>query len=160
MSQDGRAMGPATQELLLMGLCSPEFAWRLTEMTGIRDLVPDLHGGGMHLTPPGGKLGIHTDFNMGLNGHRRLNVLLFLNSRWNTAWGGDLELWRRDRTFSVRIAPVANRLVVFSTSERSFHGHPDPLACPPDRARKSLAVYFFTKEAPVDAVPPHSTVFL
>jgi hypothetical protein len=35
---------------------------------------------------------------------------------------------------------------VFTTSFDSFHGHPDPLQCPPDVARRSMALYYFTIE--------------
>jgi hypothetical protein len=35
---------------------------------------------------------------------------------------------------------------VFTTSFDSFHGHPDPLQCPPDVARRSMALYYFTVE--------------
>jgi hypothetical protein len=41
-------------------------------------------------------------------------------------------------------------MLVFTTTEDSFHGHPDGLTCPPDMARRSLAMYYFTEEsAPV-----------
>jgi hypothetical protein len=41
-------------------------------------------------------------------------------------------------------------MLVFTTSADSFHGHPDGLTCPPDVARRSLAMYYFTEEeAPV-----------
>ncbi len=36
---------------------------------------------------------------------------------------------------------------MFTTSADSFHGHPDGLTCPPDMARRSLAMYYFTEEA-------------
>ena len=48
------------------------------------------------------------------------------------------------------VAPLANRSVVFSIGSDTCHGHPDPLQCPPDRARQSLAVYHSTvADAPV-----------
>jgi len=37
--------------------------------------------------------------------------------------------------------------VVFNTDEDSFHGLPEPLNCPEDITRKSLALYYFTEEA-------------
>ena len=151
------AMGPSVKTLLHL-MCRSEFIRKLEALMGIPNLIPDLHGGGMHIVPLGGKLGMHTDFNRGINGYRRLNGLLFLNSSWGG--GGDLELWSKDKTTKVKIAPLANRFVVFETSSRSFHGHPYPLACPPDRCRKSLAVYYFTKEPPADVDEPRDTVFL
>jgi hypothetical protein len=38
-------------------------------------------------------------------------------------------------------------MLIFTTSVDSFHGHPDGLTCPPDQARRSLAMYYFTEEA-------------
>ena len=159
ISNDSASMGLATRSLIHL-LCCEEMIASLEAMTGIAGLIPDLHGGGMHLVPQGGKLGIHTDFNRGHNGYRRLNGLLFLNSSWDEAWGGDLELWSKDKSKKVKIAPTSNRFVIFTTSDESFHGHPNPLECPPGRSRKSLAVYYFTKEPPADVAAPHSTVFL
>jgi hypothetical protein len=49
-----------------------------------------------------------------------------------------------------KVTPAGNRMLVFTTSEDSFHGHPDALACPSDMARRSMALYYFTEEeAPV-----------
>ena len=42
------------------------------------------------------------------------------------------------------IAPVYNRCVIFNTDADSFHGHPDPLICPENVKRKSLALYYYT----------------
>lgn len=156
---DVSAMGEFTRDLLHR-MCNQEMVDAISEMTGIPKLIPDLHGGGMHLVPRDGKLGVHTDFNRGVNGYRRVNALLFLNSNWDLKWGGDLELWAYDKSFSVHIPPIANRLVIFTTSSKSFHGHPRPLPCPSNRSRKSLAVYYFTQEPPADVEEPRGTVFL
>ena len=45
------------------------------------------------------------------------------------------------------MAPAGNRMLLFSTSEDAYHGHPDPLACPPEVARQSLALYYFSDDA-------------
>jgi hypothetical protein len=37
-------------------------------------------------------------------------------------------------------------MLIFTTSEDSFHGHPDALTCPDDVARRSMALYYFTEE--------------
>lgn len=39
-------------------------------------------------------------------------------------------------------------MVVFSTTDFSYHGYPDPLQCPPSRTRNSIALYYYTKERP------------
>jgi hypothetical protein len=42
------------------------------------------------------------------------------------------------------IQPVFNRMVIFSNSETSWHGHPRAVACPPGMTRKSLATWYFS----------------
>ena len=49
---------------------------------------------------------------------------------------------------AVKIAPYFNRMAIFSTTDFSWHGHPDPLSCPPDRSRKSMALYYYTNGRP------------
>ena len=71
-------------------------------------------------------------------------------------------IWDRGGSRCVwRFVPVFNRVVIFDTSNFSYHGHPRPLACPPDRARKSIALYYYTVECAVeDDRAPHTTLFL
>lgn len=118
-------------------------------LTGIPGLIPDPYftGGGYHETRRGGKLGIHSDFRLNekLALERRVNVILYLNERWDDAWGGKLELWSRDMASRQReIAPLFNRAVVFNTDLTSFHGHPAPLECPEDTPRRSIALFYYT----------------
>ena len=56
--------------------------------------------------------------------------------------------------------PKFNRVVIFTTTETSFHGHPEPLSCPEHMSRKSLALYYYTNGRP-EAVQGdhHSTIF-
>ena len=77
------------------------------------------------------------------------------------AWGGELEFWDRTGRQRVKsIAPIFNRVVIFDTSNYSYHGHPQPLLCPPDRSRKSIALYYYTVEKPEGELDPHTTLFL
>ena len=77
--------------------------------------------------------------------------MLYLNENWREEYGGHLELWDREMTRCVRrILPVFNRCVIFSTTDYSFHGHPDPLACPRGMTRKSLALYYYSNGRPVE----------
>ena len=153
---------PASLRAILRELNGHVFVNFLERLTGIDALVPDPHfvGGGLHQILPGGLLKVHADFDMHphLHLHRRLNALLYLNEDWEESYGGALELWNLDMSHATRkIAPVANRLVVFSTTETSFHGHPDALTCPPGRARRSMAWYYYT--APQGERRGHDTLF-
>ena len=44
----------------------------------------------------------------------------------------------------VKISPIFNRLVIFETTDSSFHGLPDPVQCPNTMSRKSLALYYYS----------------
>ena len=58
------------------------------------------------------------------------------------------------------VAPLFNRMAIFSTTDFSWHGHPDPLTCPENRSRKSLALYYFSLGRPAEEVSDsHRTVF-
>lgn len=163
-SSNEQVLGPATRRLI-WELNSQVFLEFLQVLTGIDNLIPDpmLAGGGLHQIVRGGKLGVHVDFNKHHHYQldRRLNLLLYLNKDWEEEYGGHFELWDRDVTKCVKkLLPVFNRIAVFSTSEHSWHGHPDPLNCPEDMSRKSLALYYYTNGRPEEErASGHSTVF-
>ena len=158
-----RALELMTQRLLYE-LKGARFLQVLTTLTGIENLIPDAlnHGGGIHMNCRGALLKIHADFNRHPQWHvdRRLNLLLYLNEGWQTAWGGDLELWSADMQACLKkIAPVAGRCVIFSTSSTSFHGHPEPIDCPEDVSRKSIALYYYSNPPRTSDEPVHSTLW-
>lgn len=133
----------------------------LQTLTGIDKLLPDpyFHGGGLHQILGGGRLDLHADFNAleSLDLYRHLNVLFFLNKNWKPEYQGNLELWRSDLSQCEQsIAPIFNRLVVFRTNTRSFHGHPKPLVVPDQVTRKSLALYYYTAKPLPDEVYDNS----
>jgi Rps23 Pro-64 3,4-dihydroxylase Tpa1-like proline 4-hydroxylase len=148
---------------LLSALNSAAFLFFLQRLTGIKGLTSDPHflGGGLHETARGGFLKIHADFNLHPHTklHRRLNLILFLNEEWQGQWGGALELWDQKMTACrTQVQPVLGRAVIFNTDSTSYHGHPDPLACPADVMRRSIALYYYT--APSSAgLLPHTTLF-
>jgi hypothetical protein len=145
--------GPATRALFdaIRGLTPT-----LEQAFDIPGLSMETVGGGFHEIPVGGFLAVHTDFNRSpITGlHRRLNLLVYLNDDWGQDDGGELELWDGDGP-SVSIAPEFNRTAVFATSDRSWHGHPNPTR----RVRRSVAAYFYTAEQPDGYAGSHSTVW-
>lgn len=152
---------------ILQYLNSTEFTDFLSRLTGIENLIVDndFNGGGVHIIPKGGKLGVHIDFSRAIfdeSKYRRLNVLLYLNENWHSDWGGALELWDNKPSEGgkciEKLYPYFNRLVIFGTAKNSWHGHPEPLHCPEGEYRKSLATYYYTSE-PGDDLDIHSTVF-
>jgi Rps23 Pro-64 3,4-dihydroxylase Tpa1-like proline 4-hydroxylase len=125
----------------------------LQTLTGITGVLPDPYfaGGGLHQIRPGGLLEVHADFSYHkqIRLDRRINVLIYLNKDWKEEYGGHFELWDRTVTRAERkILPVFNRCAIFSTTSVSFHGHPEPLTCPPERNRKSIATYYYSNGRP------------
>ncbi|MCG3174761.1 MAG: hypothetical protein GMKNLPBB_03041 [Myxococcota bacterium] len=163
-SRNEAQLGPVTR-LFLHELNSSPFVLFLETLTGISGLIPDPHlfGGGLHQIERGGYLHVHADFNKHPHTRldRRLNVLLYLNRGWTEGHGGALELWDEKMTACQKsILPVFNRLVVFSTTSTSFHGHPDPLTCPWNESRKSIAMYYYSNGRPaLEVREEHSTLW-
>jgi Rps23 Pro-64 3,4-dihydroxylase Tpa1-like proline 4-hydroxylase len=161
---DELLLGPVTRQFI-RELNSSFFLEFLESLTGIRGLIPDPHlvGGGLHQTTRGGFLRVHADFNWHerLLLDRRLNLILYLNRDWKENYGGHLELWTSDMSrCERRVLPVFNRCVVFSTTDSSYHGHPDPLTCPDAITRKSIALYYYSNGRPAAEVSPsHLTLF-
>ncbi len=159
--RDVPSLGPASISLINT-LNSKPFVEFLSALTGIPGLIPDPHleGGGFHQIVRGGMLHVHADFNVHpvLRAYRRLNLLLYLNEGWQPEWGGELELWPEDMSAAAHsIAPLFNRTVIFDTTATSYHGHPEPLACPPDVVRRSLALYYYAMQS--NDVAEHSTLW-
>ncbi len=156
---------PTSLRMFFLEFNSGRFVQFLEKLTGISGLIPDpkFNGGGLHLILPGGKLDIHADYNFHPETKldRRLNVLLYLNENWKETYGGHLELWDSMMTKAEKkILPLFNRMAVFSTSDGSLHGHPEPLNCPEGSSRKSMAVYYYTNGRPeAELSAPHSTMF-
>lgn len=159
--------GEKTKQFLHF-LNSAPFLEFLEVLTGIKNLIPDpdFEGGGYHEIKKGGYLKIHADFNKHPKTHldRRLNILIYLNKNWKEEYGGHFELWNRSMANSViKVLPIFNRLAIFSTTEFSYHGHPDPLNCPANMSRKSLALYYYTNGRPkneiISGIESHNTIF-
>ena len=149
-------------------LNSSLFLKSVSEKFDIPKLMPDPYftGGGLNVTVSGGLLDVHVDGNYhdasGLN--RRINAILYLNPGWQEGWGGEFGLYDETGDKLIKkIAPIHNRLVIFDTNDKSFHGLPDPLNFPEGLARRSIILYYYTKdERPSDQVTvnePHSALW-
>ena len=146
---------PNTIKRLFDFMNSNFFLEFLQKITSIEEKLisdKDLNGGGLHEIKNGGKLKVHTDFNRHptLDLDRRINILIYLNKNWDKNYGGDLEFWNQNMSLcKKKISPNFNRLVIFSTNDFSNHGHPDPINCPDNLSRKSIALYYFSKGRPI-----------
>ena len=134
-------------------LRSATFLDYLEKLTNISGLVPDPQytGSGIHQTIRGGFLGIHSDSNShsGIGLVRRVNLFVFLNDNWKDSYGGHLEMWDRDLNYCYQmVRPLIGRLVIFSTTDFTYHGHQTPLACPEFKSRRSIALYYYSYSRP------------
>ena len=139
----------------------------LQKLTSIKEkLVPDpyLLGGGLHELRNDGYLNIHSDFNLhpSMKLDRRLNILIYLNKNWEENFGGSLQLWDKDMKACIKkILPEFNRMVIFSTTDYSYHGNPDKVTCTEGNSRKSIAMYYYSNGRPSSErkLGLHSTIF-
>lgn len=134
----------------------------------IPKLMPDPYftGGGLNATVRNGLLDVHVDGNYhdasGLN--RRINAILYLNPGWQEGWGGEIGFYdATGENLVKKIPPIHNRLVIFDTNDYSYHGLPDPLNFPENRARQSIILYYYTKDPrPAEQIQindPHSALW-
>ncbi|MDJ1491497.1 2OG-Fe(II) oxygenase [Cytophagaceae bacterium DM2B3-1] len=129
-------------------IMSPEFAQWMEKVTGIKGVfvTDDSLGTGLHQGSDGSFLDIHVDFNIHhvKNVYRRLNFLVYLNKNWKEEYGGGMEMWNADMTKMEKVVmPILNRVLIFETSEISYHGY-SKITLPPGETRKSFYTYFYT----------------
>lgn len=124
----------------------------LTQVTGIKDLIPDpyLIGAGYSRSWNGDSLQLHTDFNWNdqLKLHRILSFIIYLNPNWKEEWGGALEFtdFNREKTIQ-KIPSIFNRAIIWRYHKRGFHGYPEPINCPKDQSRNTFRLFFYYSDA-------------
>tara|TARA_B100001094_G_scaffold56468_1_gene51938 strand:+ start:5174 stop:5896 length:723 start_codon:yes stop_codon:yes gene_type:complete len=164
---------PLSLKNVFVYLNSKEFIEKLEKLTGISGLIYGdlkLRGAGVHIVKNKGFLGMHTDFNTYYHPthgklDRRINLLIYMNKDWKSEYKGDLLMYNPDNISEVkRNQPLFNRCVIFNTTNKSIHGHPEPLCVDKeDLYRKSIAVYYYTKntegEHDFEGDSAHSTLW-
>ena len=160
---------PASIYTALSYLCSPWWVDKLTEITGLQEIYPDygLHGGGMHSHRPGGYLNIHKDYSIHpkLKLERKFNIIIYMTPNWQPNWGGGLEFWSHNeetgkpKELVTKVENKFNRAVLFVTTQNSWHGLPEPIRCPGNFNRNSIAMYYLTRPSP-DADPRNRALFV
>ena len=120
-----------------------------TQILSGLDLHSDsrLNGGGWHIHKRGGKSNTYLDYSLHpkLKLQRKLNIIIYMNPQWQVDCGGSLRFWGNDSSekpgeLITSVWSKFNSAVIFDTTQNSWHGLPDPLNCPIDETRKSMAV--------------------
>lgn len=139
---------PKNLRKLMSIFTSTEFVTSLSELVGYQLLNdPDRNFWGVHKYKSGDKLDIHVDAGVHPDSHLKKQITLgiYLSYNWNLQYGCDLELWTGDNAINddakiyecaVKIAPIFNRLVVFTCDDYSWHGNPSPCICEDETARR------------------------
>lgn len=136
-------------QLFCLWLSSSDVIDEIKKITGLDNIFADpmYHGAGLHEMYRDGWLEIHADYTKHyyLPMMRRLNLITYLNRDWEDAWGGELALQDyEDPSKQISYAPYFNRTIIFPTTDKTLHGVPNKLACPPDRSRKLISIYYWT----------------
>lgn len=154
-------MPPTVREIVTL-LHGHEFIRHVEAATGTTALLmdPALDGGGLCEMRTGDFMRPHLDS----PAHparsfwqRRHALFVFLSRDWRTDYGGALTLWRPGGEGEpLHIEPRFNRFVLFADPAGVVHGV-SPIDCPPDAARRSIAVYYYTEQS--RAIPLRPTMY-
>lgn len=147
---DWNKFSPSIYKVFL-NLLNPKIVETLSILTDTQ-LFPDygLHGGGLHTHKSGGKLNTHLDYSIHpkANLQRKINIIIYVSKNWNPDWNGSLGLWSHNYETNQpldlvqNIECIFNRAVIFDTTMNSWHGLPNPVKCPENKSRNSLATYY------------------
>jgi len=142
---------PVFSEIVFNNLNSERFVRFVSNLSGIKNLFPDpqLYAAGLAQGGNGSFLNVHIDNSSHPKQpwYRRVNILVYLNKNWNDQKGGHIEFWDEKMKRNTAILPVFNRAVLFTVSPKSWHGY-RKVVTPDGDTRKSINLYYFTKESP------------
>jgi dTDP-4-dehydrorhamnose reductase len=122
---------------------SPEFVDHLSEICGHKLLVDETRNfWGVHKYKPGDYLDIHVDAGIHpiMQKKKQLTLGLYLSAQWKEEYGCKLEIWKGGNAASNdakihekvgEIAPLFNRLILFTCNDYAWHGNPEP-SCGPE----------------------------
>ena len=138
-------------------LMNPDFVKQIGEIVGHKlylDLTRNFWG--VHLYEPGDKLDIHVDAGIHpvLSFKKQVTLGIYLSANWKEEYGCHLEVWRGENAKNndtrllekvASIAPIFNRLVLFTCNDYAWHGNPEP-ACGPAESRRIFVTISYLSE--------------
>jgi len=136
------------QRRSIMEFNSSLFIEFVERLTGINGLIPDpfLAEASFAMSKRDGFLDIHADFSHHdrMNLERRVNVIFYLNDDWHESYNGALKLYDENQLEVKSILPLGNRIAIFTTSDKSYHGFPEKINCPIYIQRRSINMYYYS----------------
>lgn len=134
-------------------LCSDQVNQAISKKFNIETAADyGLHGGGQHIHSMNGNLNPHLDYSIHpkIKMERRINAIFYLTDDYSADEGGHFGLWGNSSPTEPgplvkEYAPNFNRIVIFNTSQNSWHGLSRKYMPKETKYRKSLATYYVSE---------------
>jgi len=141
---------PSCLRELFSELTSDDFVWYDLKLDKTRNFW------GVHTYGPGDKLDIHVDAGLhptqGLK--KQVTLGIYLSYEWKEEYGCKLEIWNGENASSNdakiiekvdSIAPLFNRLILFTCNDYAWHGNPEPANCPIESKRIFITLSYLSE---------------
>jgi hypothetical protein len=85
---------------------------------------------------------------------KQITLGIYLSSDWKEEYGCKLEIWRGENSANndakllekvESIAPLFNRLVLFTCDDYAWHGNPEPAMCPDGSKRIFITLSYLSE---------------
>ena len=138
-------------------LTSDRFVAHLSSVVGYDLILDDTRNfWGVHKYGHGDKLDIHVDAGLHptMDLKKQITLGIYLSYEWKPEYGCELEIWRGKNCVNNdakliekvdSIAPLFNRLVLFTCDDYAWHGNPEPATCPPESKRIFITLSYLSK---------------
>lgn len=135
----------------------PEFVEKLSVLSGHKLLNdPTRNFWGVHKYKNGDKLDIHVDAGLHPTTKQKKQITfgLYLSVNWKEEYGCHLEVWRGDNASEntakihekiASIAPMFNRMIMFTCNDYAWHGNPISANCPEDARRIFVTLSYLSE---------------
>ena len=111
---------------------------------------------GVHKYNQGDKLDIHVDAGLHpiTKQKKQLTLGIYLSSNWKEEYGCELEIWKGDNAGMNNpiliekvdsIAPLFNRLIIFTCNDMAWHGNPEPVVGPMEAKRIFITISYLSE---------------
>ncbi len=148
---------PSLLKELFNELENEEFINKLSNICGYKLLIdPTRNFWGVHKYKPGDKLDIHVDAGLHptTNLKKQVTFGIYLSSNWKEDYGCQLEIWKGDNAVSndakiyekiTSIAPMFNRMIMFTCNDYAWHGNPEPCNTPDNSYRIFITISYLSE---------------